>query len=905
MRRANRRLTCLLWLAVLLACAGAPAARASGVVTNCSNDTQLRAAVSGGGLVTFACSGTISTSGFSITSNTTIDATGQKVVLAGGGESQVLVVQPFVTLALNNLTIQNGGSSANGAIVNDAGTVTITNSTFDNNSAGAGGAITNSGIIIITSSTFAGNTASSYGGAIYNLGGAAIITNSTFSGNTAPPSEGTIYNNGGTVTLEDTILAASGSGGNCAGGVSDKGYNLSDDSSCGFTATGSQNSVTNLNLGSLADNGGSTQTIAPGAGSPAIGAIPAGTNGCATTITTDQRGTARPGDTNGNCSIGACESVSPVAATITKCTDDSQLQSAVAKGGRIVFACSGIISTSGLLISSDTTIDATGQQVAIDGGGQVEVFDNTGGVLTLNNLTVQHAESQDGAIFSNVKLIITNSTLLNNTGTFSGGITNNQTLIIANSTFSGNIGGIGGAILNDGTLIVANSTFYGNTASFGGAFENYGASIIANSTFYGNTAEEDNGGAIDNNRGTVALENTILAGSGSGGNCAEYAVTDGGYNLADDDSCGFRATGSQNSVTAANLNLGALSYNGGPALTIPLNTGSVALGAIPFGSSGCGAISTNVNAMVLTDERGVFRPQLTGAGALACDIGAVQSTQNQIPVTFNTEPPDLAYSIGPPSYGGQQTLTLPIDTQTTIWTPSPQAASGGTEYVWQGWSDGATQAHVITILPPASGNLSYTANFNAYFLLTTGVNPGGAGTVSVSASAEGNNGYYPLGTQITLTANANSGYAFKDWNGSATATNPLQITLRGPITETAYFSPYTNETGSVSVTESTGLLYSALLANPISPGSPGGGSTVFTVKNTGGSTINGPIQLVLTNLPPGVTGANSSGTFNGNPYWTASMAALSSGASAQVTVQLNYAATTAVSTTPAVYSGSL
>ncbi|HTU45070.1 MAG TPA: choice-of-anchor Q domain-containing protein [Bryobacteraceae bacterium] len=902
---------------MLLACAGAPAARASGVVTNCSDSGagSFAAAVSGGGLVTFAvsCIGNephvIQASGLSITSDTTIDATGQQVVLDGGGGNNVLFVSSGVTLALNNITIQHGNNySGGGAIVNRGGTLIVTNCTFIDNLGGpdlGGGAILSyggSGSVIIANSTFVKNRTPSpggAGGAIYNANGSTlIITNSTFSGNTAPPSEGTIYNSGGTVTLENTILTGN-SGGNCAGGVTDGGYNLADDSSCRFTAAGSQNSVLNLNLGSLANNGGWTQTIAPGDSSPAVGVIPAGTNGCATTITTDQRGTARPGDVNGNCSIGAYESVSPVVTTITKCTDDSQLQSAVAASGRIVFACSGTISTSGLSISSDTTLDATGQQVVID-GQRSQVFTVSGGALVLNNLTIQNARpainNDTGA------LIITNSTFSNNNSEQGGAINNNNgTLTIANGTFSKNIADSGGAINNSGTLTIANSTFIGNSAqsssALGGAILNEATAIIANSTFSGNTANGE-GGAIYNAGGALTVENSILAGSGSAENCAG-GVTDGGYNLADDKSCGFTAAGSQNSVT--NLNLGSLSYNGGPALTIPLNTGSAALGAIPFGSSGCGAISSIVNAIVLTDERGVFRPQLTGT--TACDIGAVQSTQNQIPVTFNTNPANLAYTVGSASYTGPQTLTLPISTQSTIWAPSPPP-SAGTEYVWQSWSDSPTQAHVITILPPASGTLTYTANFNTLYLLTTGVNPG-TGTVSVSASAEGNNGYYPAGTQITLTANANSGYFFQGWNGPALTTNPLQFALTAPATETAYFSTYTNQTGSISLTEVTGLLYSALLANPGSPGSPGGGTAVFIVTNTGGSTINGPIQLVLTNSPAGVTGANSSGTFNGSPYWTASMAALLPGASALVTVQLNYAAATAVSTTPVIYSGSL
>jgi hypothetical protein len=58
-------------------------------------------------------------------------------------------------------------------------------------------------------------------------------------------------------------------------------------------------------LGTLADNGGPTQTIAPNVDSPLIDKIPPGVNGCGTSVTTDQRGVPRP--QGAGCDIGAVE----------------------------------------------------------------------------------------------------------------------------------------------------------------------------------------------------------------------------------------------------------------------------------------------------------------------------------------------------------------------------------------------------------------------------------------------------------------------------------------------------------------------------------------------------------------------------------------------------------------------
>jgi uncharacterized repeat protein (TIGR01451 family) len=109
------------------------------------------------------------------------------------------------------------------------------------------------------------------------------------------------------LSLENTIVANASSGGNCAylgGAVSDGGYNLDSATSCDLTSA-SDKSSSNPQLGTLEPNGGQTSTMALASASPAIDAIPPGTNGCRTTVTTDQRGVARP--QGSGCDIGAYE----------------------------------------------------------------------------------------------------------------------------------------------------------------------------------------------------------------------------------------------------------------------------------------------------------------------------------------------------------------------------------------------------------------------------------------------------------------------------------------------------------------------------------------------------------------------------------------------------------------------
>jgi hypothetical protein len=209
--------------------------------------------------------------------------------------------------------------SIGGAIFNAGGTLlTLTNSTFSGNSAFRGGGIYNDGgndpgTVEVTNSTFSENSATDPnvegGGGIFN-GGTLTVTNSTFSGNSADDGNGGAIFNRWEATLKNTIVANSPSGGNCAnvvGTLTDGGYNIDDGTTCGFSEANNSLPDTDplLSAKGLKNNGGPTKTIALLKGSPAINAIPQGTNGCGTEITTDQRGVQRP--QGSGCDIGAFE----------------------------------------------------------------------------------------------------------------------------------------------------------------------------------------------------------------------------------------------------------------------------------------------------------------------------------------------------------------------------------------------------------------------------------------------------------------------------------------------------------------------------------------------------------------------------------------------------------------------
>src|SRR5690606_3395871 len=97
-----------------------------------------------------------------------------------------------------------------------------------------------------------------------------------------------------------------GTGPDISGTVNSQDYNHIEDLA-GTTVTGTtaNNSTGPPMLGPLADNGGTSETHLPQAGSPLINAIPSGTTDCGTAVVTDQRGFPRPGD--GACEKGSVE----------------------------------------------------------------------------------------------------------------------------------------------------------------------------------------------------------------------------------------------------------------------------------------------------------------------------------------------------------------------------------------------------------------------------------------------------------------------------------------------------------------------------------------------------------------------------------------------------------------------
>jgi len=234
------------------------------------------------------------------------------------------------------------------------------------------------------------------------------------------------------------------------------------------------------------------------------------------------------------------------------------------------------------------------------------------------------------------------------------------------------------------------------------------------------------------------------------------------------------------------------------------------------------------------------------------------SSTSPVSVTVATSPSGRQVTVDGNTYTSPQTFNWTPGASHTIGTTSPQSEATGTQYVFSSWSDGGSQTH--TVAPSSSS--TYTATFTTQYLLTTGVDPPGGGSVSPNCIG---GCWYTSGQSVELTASAASGFSFSNWSGSVTGTaNPTSATMSSPRSATANFteSPIP---GSLSVSPSGGLSSSGLQGGPFSPASQS-----YTLSNPGGS----PIGWTASKTQPWVTLSNTGGT-------------LAAGASATVTVSIN------------------
>jgi len=188
------------------------AALGGGTVTNCT-EANLRAAMAGGGMVAFACDGTITlASAITIAADTSLDGSGHQITISGNYAVRVFLVGSNVNFTAVDLAIADAKSQGGSAILNLDGKVNLSGVSFRSNSATIGG--------------LDQLTPPASGGAIFNRGGTVCAINCSFAGNSAtggrglpdpeiggPGLGGAIHNSGMVMLDRCTLTGNSATGG--------------------------------------------------------------------------------------------------------------------------------------------------------------------------------------------------------------------------------------------------------------------------------------------------------------------------------------------------------------------------------------------------------------------------------------------------------------------------------------------------------------------------------------------------------------------------------------------------------------------------------------------------------------------------------------------------------------------
>lgn len=530
-----------------------------------------------------------------------------------------------------------------------------------------------------------------------------------------------------------------------------------------------------------------------------------------------------------------------MASGVVNSADQASLQSAMNGGGSVTFGVDGtIVLSSTITVSQDTTVDAGGRTITIDGNNSVRLFlVNSGIKFTIKNVTLSRGR-QTGAdgvsgsagnpasgagIYNNGTLTLIGCALQTNNVTGGLGSTSGP---------SGGDGGsaFGAAIFNNGgTLNITNSSFSGNTAVGGGT----ASGPIAT------TGGAAGGAAISSTLGTVNVDGVSFVGNSSTGGPSSGSSGVGGD-----------ALGGALYMDTATLRLGHGSFSNN--VTLGRNGfhagGGRAFGGGLYSKGGSAALTAIIFSSNIATGGPATLPYRTGGEAAG---GAIYSG-NAISITNSTfvgnaaNGGNYAPASGGALYGGTN-LTVVNSLFTTNRANGGPWGNGGIN-----WADGGA-GYGGAISSGATGIL-----WKCTFSQNQSI---GGVTISTYRGGEADGGaLFNLGTLwlTNCTLDANAVFAGDNVQNPSNGTpGPGGNANGGGIF---------NSNGVVVITHATISGNGATRGNGITPGSRSGGGVsspggTFRLRNSvlAYNTLGGDASGVLTDDGKNI-GSDASGNFS-------------------------------------------
>ncbi|MBI4761641.1 MAG: choice-of-anchor Q domain-containing protein [Chloroflexota bacterium] len=727
---------------------------------------------------------------------------GNQALATGGGGANFQNLQatdPYINPVLTNVSFINNTATGGGGMFLGTSSGSLTNVTFSGNVANrrGGGLLLEFSSAVLTNVTFYNNTSNNNladpkgGGGMMVIASSPTLNHVTFSGNTSSANGvdgGAIRvakDPAGSTVSNPVIRNAIFWGNNSTGITSDGTGSITIHDSIvqgGCPAGAACTNVLNANplLGTLTNNGGFTQSMALGMGSPAIDA---GNN--STCASTDQRGVARPQWSG--CDMGAFETgahidnaaVDFTAGTVGSCVVDNLIGDGAVR----------------LNIPSSTT--CTFESRVFDVGTPMDWVSLSWSGATPAGTTVAFAaRTGNSPIPDNTW---TNWQAVNGNFTNPGSrylqyramlsTTNNQaTPAIENIALTYVVGNISALNSPDGAL-----------SAWNGAFSWTG---VNGATWY--LLE------VYTSTGTQLLRKwytSAQTGCPSGTACSltpsasDLSLGNGNYQWRVLD---YGAYGYGIFTLFKNFTLSTACYT----LTVNLNPSGSGSVNVPAQTCSGGYTAGSVVQLTATPGTGYAFSNWSGdVSGTTNPVAIVMDGSKTVTANMRGNTPlspsgilnNWSYSFSWTGVSDATWYLLEVQTSTGVqvfrkWYTSAQTnCAGGTacsvtptnislpngDYKWRVLDYGAYGYGINSAFK------NFTLNGIACYTLTTYINPGGG---NVTVPAQTCPGGYTAGSVIQLTAAPNAGFIFSNWSGDASgSTNPVSVTMNANKSVTANF----------------------------------------------------------------------------------------------------------------------
>jgi uncharacterized repeat protein (TIGR02543 family) len=297
-----------------------------------------------------------------------------------------------------------------------------------------------------------------------------------------------------------------------------------------------------------------------------------------------------------------------------------------------------------------------------------------------------------------------------------------------------------------------------------------------------------------------------------------------------------RTTGAFGGIVVVGSSVFVVDFGGGNVLAVDVNTGTVTPIPLSFSMFGIAASPSgsrvyvpygkiNLNQeydleVAVIDPNGINGPEIVAS----VPVGSLDNNSGASPAGIAVSPSGTRVYVAVSAENKVEVIDA--GTNTRVGSPisvgaSPYGvafdASGARVFVGNSGGSG-TLSMIDTPTNAVSAPVTVGTSavvFGSFvgtppppqFLLTLSTNPLGAGTIGAQPTST--TGQYDSGTQVSVTATANTGYQFTGWSGACTGTGPCNVTMTADRSVTANFAvvqytltPATNPSGAGMITPS-------------------------------------------------------------------------------------------------------